>query len=157
MFSTTDSTLLSFILLCKRSFKLYKPINLPVTFRLAEQLSVPCLLDAQQVYTPLSALVEFRSSRHDVVWWLMIRYFSHCLSSELDLNHLKVTFGASSTSHSKLAELPTLFSRSWIFFLKTGGTELWNQQKKRKKYIKYLTIVFVEIVQLAQAWIEWKE
>lgn len=157
MFSTIESQLLSFISLCKQRFKLYKPINLPVMFRLAEQLSVPCLLEARQVYTPLSALVEFRSSRRDVVWWLMILYFSLCLSSELDFNHLNVTFEASSISHSKFAALPTLVSRSWIFFLNTGGTEL-CEIKKRKNINKISHNFFYRgCVQLGQAWIGWKE
>lgn len=110
--------------------KRYEPINSPVMSRLAEQLSVPCLLEAEQVYTPLSALVELRSSRHDVAWWLMILYFSLCLSSESDLNHLKVTFGASSISHSKFAAPPALISRSWIFFLNTGDTKVCETKKE---------------------------
>lgn len=125
-------------------------------FRLAEQLSVPWLLEAQQVYTPLSALAEFRSSRHDVVWLLMILYFSLCLSSLLDLNHLKVTSGASSTSHSKFAALPIVASRSWIFFLNTGGTELCEIERNKKKINKISAKnVCRHCVQLAQAWIGW--
>lgn len=133
MFSTLELQLLMHISLCKQSFNLNQQINLPIMLRLAVQLSVPCLLEARQVYTPQSALVEFRSSRHDVVWSVMILIFSLCLSSVLALNHLKITSGASSISHSKFAALPTLISRSCIFFLNTGGTRFCEIKRRKWK------------------------
>lgn len=74
------------------------------------------------MYSLLSALTGFSSSKDELVWRLRILNLSLCLISFPDLYHLKATFGASSTSHSNLAALPTFISRGLIFCLNTGGT-----------------------------------
>lgn len=94
-----------------------------MTMSEAVQLTVPCWFEALQVYSLLSALIGFRSSKDELVWRLRILNLSLCLISIPDLYHLKVTFGASSISHSNLAVLPTFISRGAIFCLNTGGTE----------------------------------
>lgn len=116
---------------------------LPVTVRLAEQLSLPCWFKALHAYSPLSAFVGLRNSRDDVVEELMILYLSLCLISEPNLNHLKVTFGAASISHSNLAGLSTFVSRAWILCLKTGGTELCTGSKKRQlvKQMQFIMVI----------------
>lgn len=98
-------------------------------FRLAEQVSLPCLFEARQLYSPTSSFVGLRISRDDVLCLLMSRNLSLCLISEPDLNHLKVTLGVSSISHSNFTELPMLLCMSQIVFLKTGGTETFKEKK----------------------------
>lgn len=82
------------------------------------------------MYSLLSALTGFSSSKDELVWRLWILNLSLCLISVPDLYHLKATFGASSTSQSNLAALPTFISRGLIFCLNTGGTVV---RKKKKK------------------------
>lgn len=102
--------------------------------RLAEQVSLPCLFEARQLYSPVSSFVGLRSSRDDVVSLLRILNLSLCLISEPDLNHLKVTLGVSSISHSNFTGLPMLLCMSQIFFLKTGGTEICKEKNTKHYY-----------------------
>lgn len=103
-----------------------------MTMREAAQLSTPCWFEALQVYSPLSALTGFRSSKAELVLLLRILYFSLCLISIPDLYHLKVTSGASDTSHSNLALLPTFISRGAILSLNAGGTEARPEKGKKR-------------------------
>lgn len=104
---------------------------LPVTPREAEHSSLPCWLDALQVYSPLSSFEELRISREEAEKRLIILYLSPSLMGWPSLNHLKFTFGASSVSHSNLAELPMLISRGTILCLNTGFTVFWGEKWKR--------------------------
>lgn len=103
----------------------------------AVQLSVPCWFEALQVYSLLSALTGLTSSKHELVWRLRILYLSLCLISIPDLYHLKVTFGASSVSHSNLALLPTLISRGSIFCLNTGGAEARRENERTELEVSH--------------------
>lgn len=109
---------------------------LPVTMREAAQLSTPCWFEALQVYSPLSDLTGFKSSKAELVVLLRILYFSLCLISVPDLYHLKVTSGASVISHSNLALLPTLISSGVILSLNTGGTEATQRDESIKVSIQ---------------------
>lgn len=117
----------------------------PVTVSLAAQSSLPCWFVALQVYSPLSALVGLRSSNEDISCRLMILQFGLSLIGVPDLNHLNCTFGASSISHSNLAWLPTLISRGWILYLKTGGT-IMCREREENSTINTLAMILVDVV-----------
>ena len=110
------------VLHTERGFKDHAVVLLPVTFRVMEQLSEPCWFEALQQYSPLSALVGLISSREETLKRLMILHLSPSLIGFPSLNHLKLTFGASSVSHSNLALFPTLTSRGTGLCLNTGFT-----------------------------------
>lgn len=82
------------------------------------------------MYSPLSDLTGFKSSKVELVVLLRILYFSLCLISMPDLYHLKVTSGASAISQSNLALLPTFMSKGVILSLNTGGTEASQRNEK---------------------------
>ena len=75
----------------------------------------------------------------------MILQFELSLIAVPDLNHLNCTFGASSISHSNLAPLPTLISRGWILYLKTGGT-IMCREREENSTISTLAMILVDVV-----------
>lgn len=103
-----------------------------MTTREAVQLSAPCWLEALQLYSPLSALTGFTSSRAEPVLLLTTLYFSLCLISTPDLYHRKFTSGASDTSQWNLAPLPTFISNGAIFTLNTGGTKVPRERRGQR-------------------------
>lgn len=69
----------------------------------------------------MSSLLGLSSSREEVLARLRILYLSP-LTGWPSLSHLKLTFGASSVSHSNLAMLPVLISTGATRSLNTGFT-----------------------------------